>query len=350
MKNFKKVTLTKIKSPLNFESQLMSRRSWNTSGTSGGSGIWLEGDNVICFQNHKGDYSCFWIGDEAPGITAPEPEPKPGAGGDYNGNNSNGGEDSNNGGEDSNNGGGTTPPSPNPPKDTKPSIKEKKDCDEIVARYAQYTSWELDYFAEDTMDKLRTLAKNNNNEIAATAEWVDTSGSGFIVTDFREGDSDQTEIRLTTQTAYGIHTHTKAAGEMIGPSFVDIIGVIDAAQALKNNKDSDYRGDVIICHDGTEYFVGFSNIYTTQELNHKIVDNWRFNTNIPKFKVRYDNIRYSLEEKGYSKNDAHIYAIARMLKEDKTGIVITERKTKNDVYREIGTRYENGEYIPEKCS
>ena len=271
-------------------------------------------------------------------------------------------------------GGGNPPPKTDPnkkPETKKPGIRD--DCDESTQKNNEEWAKIRETMDPDLMPELETLKRRVRTSTKEQAIAIDQRDGKYLISARGEGEEgdNHVDIKINNTTVYTVHTHTKTSNKnalakglsgLTGPSVKDIYTILMANKELIPNNGK-LKGDVIFAYDRTEYLIAIDNPELAKKYFEKNGKKW-----IPDPEDEYflDNKMYkehmeiwsTLENDGYSYNDAYDYALVFMLDKYKTGIKISKKESNDRAkYSELKTDMEEKkvdnekvkEYTPKKC-
>ncbi|MFV0539523.1 MAG: hypothetical protein ACK5M3_19475 [Dysgonomonas sp.] len=227
---------------------------------------------------------------------------------------------------------GANPPNNNPPNDKKPETRT--DCPASAAVNASNAESAMKGNADITskMSTLRNYASGKSNEYGMLINVVNGSLQGGSI---QTGSYGSLNMIIGSNTAYTIHSH-HYGGQRV-PSASDIYETIVGV-----GKSSQYKGSVILAYDGSEYLIYVEDYQKAKEIyNDKgwlAVDSQDRFIN-PHSQDIYNNMYTNMNEQGYSKDNAHIYAMMALLDwvSDYTGsgIKISIKNSEYSQFKEI---------------
>lgn len=262
-----------------------------------------------------------------------------------------------------NTGGGNTNQSKTTPLPKSKQPTQRNDCPESAAKNADYAQ-KIMTASTDIKQKMNTLAnysKTKTNEWGMSIEYrngaykIDSKG-------LREGEGGSFMGTFTPNIVYGIHTHSEGESSRMtyftGPSGGDIDAILYGHHELYHrDKNTYYRGEIIISHDGSQYLVHIDdaqkayNFYNKHGNAFEMTSNGAGSFANEKMKDDYKEISTKLKDDGFTTNDAHDYVITYLLDKYDTGLKLSKKTSPTAQFKEMKTGYYSSSdtYEPQIC-
>jgi hypothetical protein len=262
--------------------------------------------------------------------------------GSGNGNNSSGGGDGNGNNNNNNN------------NETEPEVRT--DCTEKAAQNSQsaHNALNANTSIKTKTDTLRNYAQNQTSREYGMV--INKDSGGYNSSEVIPGTKGSIELPIGANTVYSVHIHnnSEAGTVLTGPSFSDVLTTISYGYKYDNDE-----GSVILTHDGSEYLIYIDDKDIAREFwdsddrghvdldeNNKLKDDFG--------KRVYKDMHENLLKQGYSKDDAHIYALSAFFDYWETGIKISVKEDGDTTFRETKTDKQyitetTYNYIPSVC-
>lgn len=248
---------------------------------------------------------------------------------------------------------GSNTPSNNTPTDKKPETRN--DCSGSATQNATNAQNAMMGNADITskMNILRDYAKSKTNEWATL---INSESGQYKGSELKEWYNSSAYVFPNANTIYDVHTHSGDTRD--GYSVRTGFSIGDIRNVLVTGYDysyANYKGTMVIAYDGSEYLLAINDRSMLQQFWGNTNNRAKFESDGGHFKDQkmndeYWEIRDFLQEKKYTKDDAHDYALSYLLDKHNTGLKISKKEKGDNSFKETKTeKSATNDFKPTKC-